>query len=219
MKINEIQQKAISIRDYLKSSYDFNENPIDQDLLPVIPYKTSNNIQLIIIGQDPTIRKEDRRILIETVLNLDKSGALKNYIETLCCELKIDIASIYATNLYKYFYSKPPADTFEILLKHRDPNLKLLIGEIRSYDKIPIITLGEPILRILMKESYPSEMKYYWDYDKQKKQSNMEFKYCEKEMNLLNRDFFPFPHQPSMGKQFYKKTLKDYLNFMKKITS
>ena len=103
-------------------------------------------------------------------------------------------------------------------MKHRDPNLKLLTEEIRSYGKIPIITLGEPILRILMNESYPSEMKYYWDYDKQKKQSNMEFKYCEKEMNLLSRDLFLFPHQPSMVKQFYKKTLNDYLNFMKKIT-
>lgn len=59
-------------------------------------------------------------------------------------------------------------------------------------------------------------MKYYWDYDKEIKQSNQDYKYCKKEMNLLERDFSPFPYQPSMSKEFYKKTLKDYIDFMKK---
>jgi len=94
MKINEVQLKAILIRDYLKSFRDFDENPIDLNLLPVIPFKVSNDIKLIIIGQDPTIRKEARRELIKTTLNLDKSGSLRNYIETLCEGLNIDFANV-----------------------------------------------------------------------------------------------------------------------------
>jgi len=219
MNISEIIQKSILIRDYLKYFNDHEENKIDTELLPVPPFKVSNEIKLIIIGQDPTIRHEELRIKIDTTLNLDKSGALKTYIEKICKILEIEIENIYATNVFKYFYKIPPADTLEILQDHLAPNLKLLNDEIEPYKKVPIITLGEPVLKLLIKKENPKKMTYYWDYNSQTKSTDGEFKYSLPEENLLSRTIFPIPHQPSSIKEFYFKTFEKYILFIKEKAS
>jgi len=215
MNTSEIIQKSILIRDYLKYFNDHDENKIDTELLPVPPFKISNKIKLIIIGQDPTIRHKERRIKIDTTLNLDKSGALKTYIKKICEILKIEIENIYATNVFKYFYKFPPADKLEILQDHLAPNLKLLNDEIKSYKRAPIITLGEPVLKLLIKKDNPQKMTYYWDYNSKTKKTNGKFKYSLPEENLVNRTIFPIPHQPSSNKEFYSKTFEKYLSFIR----
>ncbi|MBQ4548575.1 MAG: hypothetical protein IJA42_05240 [Bacteroidales bacterium] len=116
MNINDIIDEVVKIRLELP---DDPANPIDFDLSPVKPYIGDEEIKLIIIGQDPTIRNIQRRKYINTTLNLDKNGALKTYVENICRELDISVQNVYATNIFKYFYSIPPADTPNVLIKHK----------------------------------------------------------------------------------------------------
>ncbi len=50
MKTNEIFLKSLNIRDHLKATQDFPINPIDTSLLPVLPYRISDKIKLVILG-------------------------------------------------------------------------------------------------------------------------------------------------------------------------
>ncbi|MGE5437901.1 MAG: hypothetical protein ACM3O3_11780, partial [Syntrophothermus sp.] len=52
-------------------------------------YKGNSEIKLIILGQDPTVKNEKSRSKISTVLNLDKQGALKSYLNNICNQLRI----------------------------------------------------------------------------------------------------------------------------------
>ena len=214
MKISEIFLKSLSIRDELKKNDDFSENPIDDSLLPVLPFRITNNIKLIIIGQDPTVKNPESRKFIEYSLNLDKLGSLRIYIGKICDGLEIKFDNIYATNIFKYFYTDPPATTPLVLQSHLEKNLELLKKELSAYPKVPIITLGLPVLQLLVDKN--AQVNYYWNHKGITHKSGGVFNYCEAIDNKLNRDLFPFPHQPSYsGKEFYKNTFIDYLNFMK----
>jgi uracil-DNA glycosylase len=211
MKTSEIFLKSLKIRDELKKNNDFSENPIDNSLLPVLPFRISNKIKLIIIGQDPTVKNPESRKFIEYSLNLDKPGALRTYLGKICDGLGISFENIYATNIFKYFYKEPPARTPQILMSHLEKNIELLQEEISSYPKVPIITLGLPVLQLIVDDN--AQVNYYWAY---KKNIPDDFDFCKANENKLGRDFFPFPHQPSyVGKVFYNNTINYYLNFMK----
>ena len=93
-------------------------NPIQPESGIVPPFIGRCETKLIIIGQDPTIRNADRRKNINVTLNLDKNGALRTYIEKICHSLGIQLDNVYATNLFKYFYTIPPAQTFDVLKAH-----------------------------------------------------------------------------------------------------
>lgn len=216
MKTNEIIIKATAIRDCLKFCMDYQENPIDDSLLPIPPFKISDQIKLIIVGQDPTIRNKTKRKNVETTLNLDKQGPLRKYILDICFKLEIDFHNIYATNVFKYFYLNPPSETFYILQNHLCPNLKLLKEELSNFPNLPVITLGDPVLKLLTKDQNNSEIKYFWDYNPNTKSSNMNFKYCQDKDNQLDRKIFPMPHQPSISKGFYSKFFKDYIDLLRK---
>jgi len=174
----------------------------------VPPFMGGNDIKLIVIGQDPTIRKEERRKNIICTLNLDKQGALRRYVEQQICDnMEISIDNVYATNVFKYFYERPPADTLDVLKKHLSPNLTLLKEELNHFPKVPVITLGEPVLKLLNNDQ--AKVRYYWRYDR-----NGEFMRVEAEESKLGRAFYPFCHQPSIRKQFYKDNLKDFCQFV-----
>ena len=204
MNINDIIDEVVKIRLELP---DDPANPIDFDLSPVKPYIGDEEIKLIIIGQDPTIRNKQRRKYINTTLNLDKNGALKTYVENICRELDISIQNVYATNIFKYFYSIPPADTPDVLIKHKTQNIELLNKEIECYKDSPIITLGEPVLRLLTNEG--EKVRDYWNFQERG------YKYLSPVNNILGRYIFPFPHQSSMRKLLYKSNFKDYIKYMK----
>ncbi len=210
----EIIEKARALRLDLKSKNDFSENPID-DSLPVIPpFMGKDIINLIIIGQDPTVKNEASRKKITCTLNLDKNNSLKIYIESICRGLGITLENVYATNLFKYFYKQPPANTPEVLFQHLNPNLNLLKLELSEFDNIPIITLGEPVLRLLTFDK--DKVRKYWDYNTKTKETNGDFKFSHSKDNKLGRDFYPFPHQPSIRKEFYTKTFNYYIEFFNK---
>lgn len=189
-------------------------NPISKASGFVPPFnKDGKDIKLIIIGQDPTIRNVERRKGITTTLNLDKSGALRRYVEEICSGLNISLSNVYATNVFKYFYTIPPAQTFEVMEKHLSPNLVLLEKELSNYPNCPIITLGEPVLNLLVNKN--AKVRDYWGYDAKTHKSTISFKCVLPEENKLNRIIFPFCHQPSIRKDFYRENLNQYIGFVK----
>ena len=200
----DIVESARTIRDGLQN---FDCLPIDYDLDPIPPFYGNGDIKLIIIGQDPTVQNEISRKQISVALNLDKKCSLAAYIEKEICEpLGISLSEVYATNLFKYFYKNPPSKYRDVLNAHLEPNLELLLTEIRQFRCCPVITLGEPVLQLL---SYDSKVKLrdYWNY------SGKGFNYQQKEDNKLGHIIFPFVHLNSRNKCFYKNYFKKYTEF------
>ena len=208
----EIENEAKKLRDKLAKENHSLNNPIDLGLNVIPPFKGTSEIKLIIIGQDPTVRKITSRKNITRTLNLDKKNSLKTYISSICEKLGIKLENVYATNLFKYFYTYPPADTPEVLYAHLEPNLELLKQELDEYKGLPIIILGQPLLQLLCGKK--ALVRNYWGYKKKGGKTNGNFTYSNESENKLNRDFFPFPHQPSIRKEFYKNTLDVYTIFV-----
>ena len=209
----ELLKRIESIRHQLKQTNDFEENRINELLEPVLPFQSKDQVSLIIIGQDPTIKNEKTRALIKYTLNLNRKGSLKNYISAICSGLDITIEKVYATNIFKYFYTIPPAQTLHVLQAHLEPNLELLKEELAAFPDAKVITLGEPVLQLLTHEK--NRVREYWDYNNNTKQTTGKYKYCDASDNKLNRVFYPFPHQPSIRKAFYKNNFEEYIKFVK----
>ena len=209
----EIINAVETLRQRLKLINDFKINPIDLTLGVVPPFRGNSEIKLIILGQDPTIKNVISRKKITCTLNLDKNNSLKTYVNRICAALGITIDNIYATNLFKYFYTERPAKTLDVLINHLQPNLDLLQRELDEFKNIPVITFGEPVLQLITSEF--EKVREFWDYNTNTKTTDGRFTYSEAKDNKLNRDFFPFPHQPSIRKEFYRNTLSEYLQFMK----
>lgn len=189
-------------------------NPVKRELRFVPPYFGKDDIKLIIIGQDPTIRNEERRKNITCTLNLDKSGALTSYVKQICEGLGITIDNVFATNIFKYFYTTPPAQTFDVLKKHLPYNLELLNKELELFPEAPVITLGEPVLKLLTNDK--AKVRVYWGYDSKTKSCNDNINFVgTDDNNEIGRVFYPFCHQPSQRKQFYKENLKKYIKYVK----
>ena len=94
MKTSDIFLNSLAIRDKLILQNNFIENKIDENLLPVLPFRITDNIKLIIIGQDPTVKNCESREKIEYTLNLDKKGSLKKYISDICIQLDIEFENV-----------------------------------------------------------------------------------------------------------------------------
>lgn len=217
----DIQKIETEVKSIVKRLEVFSENRVDGEKI-VPPYIGGGEIKLVIIGQDPTVRNPKSRKNITCTLNLNKpKSALYRYIETICNGLGITMENVYATNLFKYFYSTPPAGTPEVLRFHLEPNLKLLKEELSDLNLSTdclMITLGEPVLKLLLNQDVPNKEKkvrYYWDYNSATKSSDGHFRFVDGSKSALSHKFFPFCHQPSMRKQFYKAAFIEYLNFIK----
>lgn len=169
--------------------------------------KNVEDVKLIIIGQDPTIQNVKSRDNVKTTLTLDKDGVLKTYIEKICSGLHISLDNVYATNLFKYFYTIPPAKTFDVLEKHLNSNLELLKKELSLFPKCPILTLGQPIFRLLVNRKV--NLREYWGY------TDKIYKFVAAENNKLGRFFFPFCHLNTSKKTFYKNNFDQYLEFLR----
>lgn len=180
---------------------------------------TVEEIRLIILGQDPTVKNEESRAKITTVLNLDRAGSLQKYLDEICKVLKIDLnRNVYATNYLKNFFIKPPSQIKEdnVFKTFAPIWFPLLQEELAQFDNVPIITLGQPVLSIIVRENAFQRVRDYWGYnDDWKTGKTLPFRYIKSDDNVLNRVIFPFPHQPSINKKFYNARLKDYLAFMK----
>lgn len=195
---------------------------VPTDRIPSVFIETDDmrKIRLIVMGQDPTVKKEASREIIQTVLNLDKPrGSLYKYISLICEELGLDLRQhVYATNYAKNFFIHPPTQIKEcnLLDEFGQYWLPLLQEELSLFHGRPILTLGQPLVKTLVADRLKAMVRWYWRYSPNWKESrNTDFLYVAPEDNKLRRRLFPFPHQPSLRKPFYRATLKSYLEYMK----
>jgi len=192
---------------------------IDASLPIPHPFRGSGEIQLIVLGQDPTIKDATRRSAIRVVLNLDKNGSVKAYLARVCNGLGIDLrTNVYATNLYKGFFVRPPTQITEIDIFQEFSGawLPLLLEELAPFDNVPVITLGEPLLAPLVHSGVPARVRHYWGYTPDWRAGRLDpLLYIRAQDNRLGRDLFPFPHQPSLRKLFYQARMGDYVSFVK----
>jgi uracil-DNA glycosylase len=213
LNINNITDKAKVIRsNILKDDTFKNDLDIKLEYIPK-PFK-GNDVKIFIIGQDPTIQNEKSRIKIKTVLNLNYPNSLNRYVNLILTTLNYDMNNLYATNFYKCFFAEPPAPHKEILTRHFRYWLDLIKEELDYYPNAKILTLGEPLIQQFITNEN-KRVSFYWNYIG-KTTSDGKFSYVSAKDNVLGRDFFPLPHQPSYAKnRFYKKYFAQYLNFVK----
>ena len=216
--INRIQEWAEEVLERLKQDPRLGRY-VDGTLPIPQPNCGSGEIRLVVLGQDPTVKNPISRRAIRTVLNLDKNRSVRAYLAGVCNGLSIQIAdSVYATNLYKNFFIRPPTQITEtdIFQEFLDAWLPLLQEELKPYASVPVITLGEPILAPLVGDHVSAKVREYWGYTPEWRAGTMRsFEYIRAAHNQVNRSIFPFPHQPSLRKEFYKATMGAYVSFVK----
>lgn len=217
MDIEAIISEAQRIRSELLLNKELTCN-IDpkRECIPV-PKVGDGQIKLIIVGQDPTVKNAKSRDAIKTTLNLDKRNSLYNYLSAISERLGCNIEqNVYATNLLKCFYEVPPATIPNAVKEQTIYWIELLKKEIAQFPNAKIITLGEPVLEALVIAG-SKKVREYWGYKGKNQADINNFYYCETSNNPLGRRIFPFPHQPSIRKEFYKRYIDDYIGFVNNI--
>lgn len=217
---NQIEQKSLIVFKKIITNQHLKQF-VNEDLpIPSI-YKGSGIIKLIFLGQDPTVKNIKTLNKITQVLNLNKSGNLLNYINKICKGLDLRLEeNIYATNYFKNFFIKPPTQFMDDILfsAFAQEWLPLLQQELSQYADIPVITLGQPVLSLVIQGNTPKLVREYWGYTPEwRSGKTLEFKYINPDANVLKKKLFPFPHQPSIAKKFYSERFGNYIKFMKKI--
>ena len=192
---------------------------IDQELSLPSPFVGYGEIRLVILGQDPTVKNVKSRPSIRTVLNLDKEGSLKRYIQAIVGGLGMVLdRNVYATNLLKPFFLSPPASTLDDsqLRQLADIWAPVLIEELTEFPDVPLLLLGQPLLRMLALPGASMHVRHYWGYvGGWKHGSTGPLLHLGSSQNRLGRDVFPFPHQPSITKRFYSERLPLYIEYVK----
>lgn len=213
MEISDIINESISIRNRLLRDKELAVH-IDKcrDRIPV-PKVGKGEIKLIFIGQDPTVKNKTSRDSINVVLNLGKQNSLYRYIEGIANKLGCSVEeNVYATNLLKCFFVEPPATIKGAVSRYTPYWIDLLKEELAYYPNALIITLGEPVLNALI-TSGSKKVSKYWGYTGNTQADIRRFNYCDANNNLLQRIFFPFPHQPTIINPFYSSYLDAYISF------
>jgi len=213
-----IEQQTAIVIEQIKANPQLNQ--FVNSVLPTPKaFRGSGEIKLVILGQDPTVKNQKSLAKIKTVLNLDKSGNLRNYLSEICKGLGLDLnKNVYATNYLKNFFVKPPTQfkDNDLFTKFAELWLPLLRKELAPFGNIPVITLGQPVLSLVTQRGAPKHVRDYWGYNNEwKSGKTLPFKFIDPENNLLNHNIFPFPHQPSIAKQFYRSRLMKYVDFMR----
>jgi hypothetical protein len=221
MQWTEIQTRSNIIRDQLRENSTLGKYVDDTLPIPRI-YRGTGEIRLIILGQDPTVKNPISRKKVQTVLNLDpmKRGHLWNYLTQVCQYLGLDLCqNVYATNLYKNFFVAPPTQIEEVdIFADALPFwLPLLEDELAEFSESPVVTLGEPLLSALVKDPSDGKVRDYWGYlPGWKNGESKGYTHLPKAGNCLDRTIFPYPHQPSIQKQFYRDRLISYTTFTRR---
>jgi len=184
-------------------------------------FRGEGEIRLIILGQDPTVKNPASRRAIKTVLNLDKGGQLRDYLSRICELLGLSLDEhVYATNYLKNFFVNPPTqiDEIDVFQGFGPIWLPLLRDELALFMRAPVITLGQPLLAALVRVEASPRVRDYWGYTPDWKSGDSgPLHYLAPQDNWLGRTVFPFPHQPSIAKQFYAERLASYTSFVRQM--
>lgn len=184
------------------------------------------DVRLIIIGQDPTTK--NRKKPVTTVLNLNNKGSsLFKFVQRITVGLGFNLGKeVYATNLCKWFFTQTPTDikanygVDNILKSTKSYWLLDLLYEISCFNKNAIVvTLGEPVLNLVVKSPTPRhQIKEYWGYTEKLNNNpsfdpKPSFNLLQRQDNIFGRIVLPFPHINSV--KFFGKYIDDYLAWAK----
>ncbi|MEA4926625.1 MAG: hypothetical protein VB084_15135 [Syntrophomonadaceae bacterium] len=209
--LNHYIQKTDKVMDSIKADPVLSQW-VDLTLKCPAPYTGSEDIKLIVLGQDPTIKNADKRKDIKKVLNLDSKKQLRTYINNICSALGMSLENVYATNLVKNFFLEPPAKNISLLRSFETIWSDVLNWELIHFPDVPIISFGEPVVQCIVQNG-SQKVRDYWGYQGQAKPTK--FSRIEPHQNKLGRRIYPFPHQPSAyRKPFYKNNLDSYLGYV-----
>lgn len=188
------------------------------------PYLGSGKIRLVVIGQDPTVQREASRQSVHTVLNLDRHGSLTGYLEDLCQELGLSLSeNIYATNACKNFFTRPPTTIqrdsgIDVLEASAGVWLPVLKSELANFPHATILSLGQPVLSMLVRPGFDRTMRYYWGYHRLWRQGEREpLRFISVGASTVDRVIFPFVHEPTeRGRraEFYRIRRGEYIQFI-----
>jgi hypothetical protein len=198
---------------------------VDPSLPIPEPYLGKGEIKLVIIGQDPTVQRAHSRKHIRTVLNLDRQRGLWAYLNRLCQDLGLSLAeNVYATNACKNFFTEPPTTikqkyNVDVLTASAPIWLPVLRQELATFTNAAIISLGEPVLSMLIRAGCPQAIRSYWGYHPDWKQGKVRpMEVVLTEQSTIGRSFHPFIHQPtylSPRAAFYRHTWGTYIDFIR----
>lgn len=197
---------------------------IDWELPLPQPYLGKSDIRLFILGQDPTVQQEQQRQAIKTVLNLDKRGGLLVYLTQLCQDLGLSLENVYAINACKNFFTKPPTAITEldVLAASAPVWLPVLRAELAQFPEALVISLGQPVLSMLVKPGFSRQMRDYWGYHRRWREGyTIPMHPIAAEESTVDRMIFPFVHQPTIRSQraeFYRVKREEYLGFIREHT-
>jgi uracil-DNA glycosylase len=189
------------------------------------PFLGGGEIELVIIGQDPTVEKEATRKKVTTALMLDGKGHLPRFLSSVCEKLGFSLENVYATNVCKNFFKKTPtqikaASGIDVIGLSSPRWLPLLQEELAWFPKAAVLTLGEPVLQSLVRTGFSQDVKTYWGYRREWSRKGFDsFKPVIAEQSVIDRRFFPFVHLNTNRKgrsgAFYEARLNDYLAFIR----
>jgi len=116
-------------------------------------YQEGGQQHIMLIGQDPTIYKNQEKI--DTVLDLNKEkGQLRRWLMTLFGSESFGKLSIYATNLVKCYFDKPPTimpkGGFNFLKPYFEQCKDYLVKEIIKFKPLLVLTFGEPAHKLFI---------------------------------------------------------------------
>jgi hypothetical protein len=193
---------------------------VDSELPIPQPFRGSGPIKLVVLGQDPTVKRASERAKIRVVLNLDRDSNLRRYVSRICQGLGLELdRHVYGTNYVKNFFVRPPTQIKEndVLAGASRWWLPLLLDELAPFAGVPVVALGQPLLGLLTTGDASRLVRDYWGY-RPGWRSGEKGEFCSLApgQNRLGRVVFPFPHQPSIGKPFYREHMDDYIAFVRR---
>ncbi len=189
----------------------------EKDLIPE-PVVGDGPAEVVVIGQDPTTQRTQVRERTTRVFDWDHGGPIKNYVTRICRDLGADPKkNLYCTNLLKCFFREPPAGKLRSNHVQREllarAWLPLLARELDQFSRAVVISLGEPVYRMLCHApTVPLRMR--WGH-RGPRISHGTFASVNSEESKLQRTFFPFPHVTTSRKPFYSTTMPDYLAYVR----
>ena len=116
-------------------------------------YKEGNGLRVILIGQDPTIFNQPERVSEVLMLN-EPNAQLSRWLKKMFGKANFQALTLYATNLVKCSFAKPPSISGEGGLKFLKPyfqNCKdYLAEELLNFKPKFVLTLGEPTHKLFV---------------------------------------------------------------------
>ena len=96
-----------------------------------------------------------------------------------------------------------------------------LVAELERFPNTTIITLGKPLLGVLVEPPASQDVKNYWGHvEGWKTAGRAEFHCVEANESTIGRRFFPLPHVTNAAStDLYKTYFDEYLSFIRSTAS